>query len=96
MNSSVIFLYIDDFSRKIPLTAFLAIGSGPENRFHFQAIMQPKAAFVVSVARGLVISGGLILILPVVASPEMIWWAMPVTEAVVAGYVVVEMKRNRG
>lgn len=50
--------------------------------------MKPKAAFVVSVSRGLVISGILILFLPAVVGADFIWLAMPVTELLVAVYVV--------
>ena len=37
--------------------------------YYFQAILKPGAAFFVSVARGLVISGALILLLPAVLGP---------------------------
>ena len=50
--------------------------------------MQPKAAFIVSVARGLVVSGIMIYLLPVVAGADALWFAMPITEAIVAVYVV--------
>lgn len=53
--------------------------------------MQPKAAFIVSVARGLVVSGIMIYLLPVVAGADALWFAMPITEAIVAVYVVYEM-----
>ena len=41
--------------------------------YSFQSILQPGAAFAVSVARGLVISGGLILALPALAGPDALW-----------------------
>ena len=55
--------------------------------------MKPKAAFVVSVARGCVISGILILLLPVLTGADSIWLAMPITELVVLLYAVATMKR---
>lgn len=61
--------------------------------YYFQAILKPGAAFFVSVARGLVISGALILLLPAVLGPTAIWWAMPVTELLVACYAVSAMRR---
>lgn len=61
--------------------------------YYFQAIMKPKAAFVVSVARGLVISGALILILPVTLGADSIWLAMPVTELIVMAYAAVTIKK---
>ena len=48
--------------------------------YYFQAIMKPNAAFIVSVARGLVISGILILVLPAVTGAQSLWLAMPITE----------------
>ena len=48
--------------------------------YYFQAIMKPNAAFIVSVTRGLVISGILILVLPAVTGAQSLWFAMPITE----------------
>lgn len=61
--------------------------------YYFQAILKPGAAFFVSVARGLVISGALILLLPAVLGPASIWWAMPVTERLVACCAAAAMRR---
>lgn len=44
-----------------------------------------------SVARGLVVSGVLIYLLPLVTGADSIWFAMPITELLVAIYVVYEM-----
>lgn len=61
--------------------------------YYFQAIMKPGAAFIVSVARGLVVSGVLILVLPVVLGANALWLAMPITELLVAIYTVAAMKK---
>ena len=45
--------------REISVTGF--------STYYFQAIMKPGAAFIVSVARGLIVSGALIMILPMLA-----------------------------
>ena len=52
---------------------------------------QMLAAFLVSVARGLVLSGILILILPTLRR-EALWLAMPITEALTAVYAVIAMR----
>lgn len=98
-------LYIRIFMR--PTAAILAMAPGiartyavsflllPLNIFstyYFQAILKLGAAFFVSVARGLVISGTLILLLPALLGPAAIWWAMPVTELLVACYAVSVMR----
>lgn len=73
--------------------SFLLLPLNIFSTYYFQAIMQPKAAFIVSVARGLVISGALILILPAIAPADSIWLAMPVTELLTAAYVVFAMRK---
>ena len=57
--------------------------------YYFQSIMKPNIAFIISVARGLVISGGLILGLPVIFGANSIWIAMPITEVVVFIFIII-------
>ena len=61
--------------------------------YYFQAIVRPKAAFIISVLRGLVLSGMLILILPKLFGGDSIWYSMPITELVVAIIAVFFMVR---
>lgn len=61
--------------------------------YYFQALMKPTEAFIVSVARGVVVSGILIFLLPIVAGSDSLWFAMPITELIVAAYAVYEMVR---
>ena len=61
--------------------------------YYFQAILQPKAAFIVSVARGLVISGILIMLLPTLAGADSIWLSMPITEVLVMLYAASAIKK---
>lgn len=67
----------------LPLNIFSA--------YYFQALMKPKTAFIVSVSRGMVISGILIFLLPALNGPKLIWFAMPITELLVAAYAAVRM-----
>ena len=71
--------------------SFLLLPFNIFSTYYFQALMKPKAAFVVSVARGLVISGILIYLLPVLAGADSIWFAMPITETIVIVYVIIMM-----
>ncbi len=73
--------------------SFLLLPFNIFSTYYFQAIMQPIVAFIVSVARGLVISGILILVLPAVVSAGSLWFAMPITELAVACYVAIAMRR---
>ena len=71
--------------------SFLLLPLNVFSTYYFQALMKPKTAFIASVARGLVISGILIYLLPAVFGGYMIWFAMPITELVVAVYVIRQM-----
>ncbi len=73
--------------------SFLLLPFNIFSTYYFQSIRKPGAAFVVSVMRGLVISGALILLLPSVAGPNSIWFAMPITELAVLGYVIAKMRQ---
>ena len=74
--------------------SFLLLPLNIFSTYYFQAIMKPSVAFVVSVARGLVISGALILLLPAVVGADSLWYVMPITELVVMFYVVAMMKKE--
>lgn len=71
--------------------SFLLLPFNVFSTYYFQALIKPAASFVVSVARGAVISGLLIFLLPAVAGADAIWFAMPVTELVVAVYAAAKM-----
>lgn len=66
--------------------SFLLLPFNIFSTYYFQAIMRAKAAFIVSVARGLVVSGALIMALPALAGSDSLWFAMPVTELLVMLY----------
>ncbi len=73
--------------------SFLLLPFNIFSTYYFQAIMKPAAAFTVSVARGLVISGALILLLPLLGSAELLWYAMPITELIVMLYAAAKIHR---
>ena len=78
-------------------SSFILLPLNIFSTYYFQALMKPKAAFIVSVARGFVLSGILIYLLPAAAGADSIWFAMPITELAVAIYVICEMvKCTRG
>ncbi|MGG5372340.1 MATE family efflux transporter [Enterococcus sp. AZ196] len=64
--------------------------------YYFQALMKPKAAFLISVARGLVISGLLIFLLPLTLGADVLWFVMPITELITALFSGFLMKRYTG
>ena len=67
--------------------SFLLLPINIFSTYYFQAIMKPN------VARGLIISGLLIYILPIVFSADALWFAMPLTELIVAVYAIYMMAK---
>lgn len=70
--------------------SFLLLPFNIFSTYYFQSIMKPKSAILVSVLRGLVISGVLIYTLPLI-NKSAIWLAMPVTELLIGGLVLFMM-----
>lgn len=73
--------------------SFLLLPLNIFSTYYFQAIMKPGASFLVSVLRGLILSGLLIFLLPAAAGADALWLAMPVTELITAVIVVSFMVR---
>lgn len=71
--------------------SFLLLPFNIFSTYYFQALMKPTASFLVSVGRGAVISGILIYLLPAVLGANAVWFAMPVTELIVAIAVAAAM-----
>lgn len=69
--------------------SFLLLPLNIFSTYYFQALMKPAASFIVSVSRGALVSGILIYFLPVIAGANAIWFAMPLTELLVAVYVII-------
>ncbi len=74
--------------------SFLLLPLNIFSTYYFQSVMKPGASFFVSVSRGMVISGLLIYTLPSVLGPDAIWFAMPITETLVAIAVGILMYRS--
>lgn len=71
--------------------SFLLLPFNIFSTYYFQALMKPTASFLVSVGRGAVISGILIYLLPAVLGANAVWFAMPITELIVAIAVAAAM-----
>lgn len=74
--------------------SFLILPLNVFSTYYFQALMKPNTAFIVSIARGCVISGALILLLPVTLGKNSLWYSMLVTEFVVAVFVVLQIIKS--
>lgn len=73
--------------------SFILLPLNVFSTYYFQALMKPKLSFIVSVARGTVISGAMLFILPILAGAASIWFAMPLTELITAVYASVNIWR---
>ena len=63
--------------------------------FYFQAILKERIALAGSVARGVVLSGALVLLLPALFGPGSIFWAMPVSEMTVCVFLLLFMRKQQ-
>lgn len=61
--------------------------------YYFQSVMKAGTSFLISVLRGLIISGIMIYLLPAVIGGNSIWFAMLITEVVVAVIVIYYIYR---
>jgi Na+-driven multidrug efflux pump len=59
--------------------------------YYFQAVMKANISMTLSVARGAVVSGAMIMLLPALAGADSIWYAMLVTELLVAAFGAYHM-----
>ena len=73
--------------------SFLLLPLNIFSTYYFQSIMKAGASFFVSVARGIVISGIMIYMLPQLFGGSALWFAMPITEVIVTVVVVFWMIR---
>lgn len=69
--------------------SFIFLPINVYSTYYFQSILRPKTAMIISLLRGLVISGFLILFLPFAFNGNSIWLAMPITEFVVFIIVII-------
>ncbi len=73
--------------------SFLLLPINIFSTYYFQAILKPKTSFAVSVMRGLIVSGALLYIIPIVSSADNIWYTMAITEAITLIYAAVKIRR---
>lgn len=73
--------------------SFLLLPLNVFSTYYFQSLMKPGTSFFVSVARGLAVSGALILLLPAVLQGNAMWFAMPITEMTVAVFAVFFIRK---
>lgn len=73
--------------------SFLLLPINVASTFMFQSLLKSRISFIISVGRGMVLSGLLILLLPAIFPAFSIWYAMVITEIIIFIYVLVMLLR---
>ena len=72
--------------------AFIFLPFNVFSTYYFQAVMRSKISFIVSLLRGLIVSGLLIIFLPCIFGGAALWRAIPLAEALVTIYAICHLK----
>lgn len=72
--------------------SFLLLPLNVFSTYYFQSLMKPGISFLVSISRGIVLSGILILLLPPLFGGAALWLAMPLAELCVSIFVVLKIR----
>jgi len=86
-------LVIAPFILRCYASSFLLLLFNVYSTYYFQSVLEPLTAMIVSVSRGLLLSGALILLLPKLFNANSIWLAMTVTEIGTAAFAIGKMKK---
>ena len=62
--------------------------------YYFQSVMRQNTAMIASLARGVVVCGGAIILMPLVFGPGSLWYSMLVTEIIVMAYSIYHMLKS--
>ncbi len=70
--------------------SFILLPFNIYSTYYFQSILKPQTSFLISILRGFLISGLLIMLLPLIY-PDLIWLSMPITELIIFNYALTRM-----
>lgn len=79
---------------RVYFLSFLFMGVNIWATSYFQAVMRTAASAVLTILRGLVVSSILLCLLPLWMDLAGVWWAMVLTEGLVAGVTVFCLRRT--
>lgn len=89
MNPTDSVLAIAPNIMRVYACAFLFLPFNVYSTYYFQAILRTKTSIIVSLARGIIISGLLILVLPLIFNGNSIWVAVPLSELITCIMVII-------
>jgi len=81
-------LSIAPYIIRIYSLSFLLLPINVFSTYYFQSILKPNIALIISIMRGILFSGILIILLPLISS-NLIWFAMPITELLTFIFVII-------
>lgn len=87
---------IANYGIRLYFIAFLPMGWNIVNTYYLQSILASKTSLVISITRNIILSGGLILLLPVFCDGSVLWYTMPIVElTVLCGYYLYTFVHRR-
>lgn len=75
--------------------AFLFLVFNVYSTYYLQSVNRPAISLVISLLRGIVVSAVLIYILPLALGANAMWYAIPLAELIVLGYVVWNLCKKK-
>lgn len=72
--------------------SFLILPFNVFSTYYFQSVMKPNISLMIATARGIIVCGILVYLLPAVWGGEAIWFTMPITELLISIFVLIAMK----
>lgn len=77
---------------RIYFLSFLPMGLNIQATYYLQSVMQTRQSNILTLLRGLIISVALVYLLPIWLGIDGVWWAMVITEFVVAVFSAIYLK----
>lgn len=79
---------------RVYFTAFIFLIFNVFSTYYFQSVDKPHISMIVSLMRGVVISGILLFVLPPIFGGDSIWFAVPIAEMSVSAFVAVNIRKT--
>lgn len=78
---------------RIYFLSFLPMGINIQATYYLQSVMRTKWSNILSLLRGLILSGALVYLLPVLWGIDGVWWAMVIAESVVVFFSLMCLRK---
>ena len=78
---------------RIYFISFILLVFNVFSTYYFQSVNKPNVSTIISLMRGMIISGICIYVLPLIFNANAIWFAMPFTELIVFIFVIINIMK---